>query len=311
MNGYVYALINPSLGGQVKIGMTTRTPEERANELSNTTGIPTPFIVGYYESFKNPQWGEKFVHTLLEIKDKRVAPNREFFHVSLKEAIDAIIDAKRYEQNDGEDDTTQNAIYAEPSESIFNIPYVLTDYGVENTHPGVAQISMALDCLNEDVNGFVDTTGAKEYIQKAIALGLVTLGHELTVEIFELENNATDNSGMQKQYEKLLIKGVNLNSNICRGKLCSLYKETDKPINSRCELYKTYLLTEIERFHEQQSFESGNDKTDLFSKYLCDYYILCLAHDIPHDESTINDFLSAHCDSISAWCRFSAAAFKA
>ena len=32
-NGYVYVLMNPSLQNMVKIGKTTREPEERAKEL--------------------------------------------------------------------------------------------------------------------------------------------------------------------------------------------------------------------------------------------------------------------------------------
>ena len=36
--GFVYILINPSLGGLLKIGKTDHTPEERAKELSMATG---------------------------------------------------------------------------------------------------------------------------------------------------------------------------------------------------------------------------------------------------------------------------------
>ena len=51
--GYVYILINQSYryGGLrrklLKIGQTSRNPEERAKELSST-GVPTPFEVAYY-----------------------------------------------------------------------------------------------------------------------------------------------------------------------------------------------------------------------------------------------------------------------
>ena len=34
MVGYVYILLNPTMPGFLKIGMTTRTPEERARQLS-------------------------------------------------------------------------------------------------------------------------------------------------------------------------------------------------------------------------------------------------------------------------------------
>jgi T5orf172 domain len=45
--GYIYALINPSLEGLVKVGKTTTNPEKRANELSSVTGVPMQFIVAY------------------------------------------------------------------------------------------------------------------------------------------------------------------------------------------------------------------------------------------------------------------------
>ncbi len=54
-NGYVYVLMNSSMRGLVKIGKTEREPEERAKELSASTGVPTPFMVeimgtGYFYS---------------------------------------------------------------------------------------------------------------------------------------------------------------------------------------------------------------------------------------------------------------------
>lgn len=92
--GFVYILINPSLSGLVKIGKTTRTPEERAKELSDATGIPTPFIVAFDEQFEDCDYAESFMHTLLENQGYRVAGNREFFNIPLKDAIRSLIEAK-------------------------------------------------------------------------------------------------------------------------------------------------------------------------------------------------------------------------
>ena len=50
MEGYVYVLINPSMEGLVKIGMTTSTPEERVTELSSATGVPSKFILVYHKT---------------------------------------------------------------------------------------------------------------------------------------------------------------------------------------------------------------------------------------------------------------------
>lgn len=45
--GHIYILVNPSMEGLVKIGKTTRDPESRARELSQATGVPTPFYVAF------------------------------------------------------------------------------------------------------------------------------------------------------------------------------------------------------------------------------------------------------------------------
>ena len=44
--GYTYILLNRAFqNDHYKIGMTTKTPEERARELSSATGIPRDFEV--------------------------------------------------------------------------------------------------------------------------------------------------------------------------------------------------------------------------------------------------------------------------
>lgn len=88
--GYVYVMTNSSIEGQVKIGKTTRDPYERAKELSSATGVPTPFVVVFYKPFKNCHFAEKTIHQYLEKKGYRVNNNREFFNMSIPEAIDVV-----------------------------------------------------------------------------------------------------------------------------------------------------------------------------------------------------------------------------
>lgn len=82
--GWVYILSNKSLKGQVKIGYTTTHSTERASELQ-TTGVPTPFFVEYEVKSDDCERLEKSVHT--QLKNKRVAKNREFFRVDVPTAI--------------------------------------------------------------------------------------------------------------------------------------------------------------------------------------------------------------------------------
>ncbi|ENN2394391.1 GIY-YIG nuclease family protein [Vibrio alginolyticus] len=82
MKGYVYALGNKSLPGTYKIGGTTKLPEARAKELSNTS-IPTPYEVVLSAEVDDWRKSESFVHESLS--QYRVADNREFFSCSLQD----------------------------------------------------------------------------------------------------------------------------------------------------------------------------------------------------------------------------------
>jgi hypothetical protein len=86
--GYVYVLVSSEKPGIVKIGMTNRTAEERANELTASTGVSMPYIVAYSVETSNPLQLERKIHA--HFSEKRINPNREFFRVSVQEAIQAI-----------------------------------------------------------------------------------------------------------------------------------------------------------------------------------------------------------------------------
>ncbi|MBW8009859.1 MAG: GIY-YIG nuclease family protein [Chloroflexi bacterium] len=87
--GYIYILINPSFQkDMLKIGMTRRNPEERAAELSNTTGVPTSYVVAYEEQVPNIEFAEGLVHQRLD--KYRTNKRREFFSMPLKIAINVV-----------------------------------------------------------------------------------------------------------------------------------------------------------------------------------------------------------------------------
>lgn len=91
--GYLYVLVNPSITGQVKIGKTTRNPNDRAKELGAPTGVPTPFIVAFETSVDDCDAAEKYVHN--KLRNCRVSSNREFFRISPTEAIKVILEAQQ------------------------------------------------------------------------------------------------------------------------------------------------------------------------------------------------------------------------
>jgi hypothetical protein len=63
----------------VKIGMTTRTPVERAKEISNATGVAIPWQVVYSFKCYNSYLLEQELHE--HFKTKRVNERREMFAV--------------------------------------------------------------------------------------------------------------------------------------------------------------------------------------------------------------------------------------
>lgn len=92
--GFVYILHSPAMPGVYKIGCTTRSPSQRAEELSKGTGVPHAYEVVYYAEFYSPAEQEKRVH--LSLRNKRVSADREFFRLPLVEAIGEIEDVSEH-----------------------------------------------------------------------------------------------------------------------------------------------------------------------------------------------------------------------
>ena len=84
----VYILESESMPDMVKIGYTKGDPIDRANTLSKSTGVPTPFNVVYSYSCFNGERIEKAVHK--HFRKQRVNKQREFFYVNVEEAIQII-----------------------------------------------------------------------------------------------------------------------------------------------------------------------------------------------------------------------------
>lgn len=84
--GYIYILQNPSLSeSHLKIGRTERDPEQRAAEISSSTGVPTPFEVVWWSESVDCHLAETFLHH--ELTPFRTNATREFFDLELDDAI--------------------------------------------------------------------------------------------------------------------------------------------------------------------------------------------------------------------------------
>jgi len=86
--GFVYVMSNPSYKKNfLKVGYTTKTPEERAKQLYQT-GVPNEFKIEYKVEFENARKAEKQIHSSLE--KCRHNKNREFFTCGFRKTKNAI-----------------------------------------------------------------------------------------------------------------------------------------------------------------------------------------------------------------------------
>ena len=83
-DSWVYIISNPSSPGYYKIGYTKKSPEERAKQISNATGVIVPMVVEWAFHCYNGFALEQEVHNKLDAY--RVSNQREFFQISLDEA---------------------------------------------------------------------------------------------------------------------------------------------------------------------------------------------------------------------------------
>lgn len=87
-DGFVYVLSNESMAGLVKIGVTTKTPKERAFQLFST-GVPTPFNVECAVYFRDIHVVEGRLHE--KFSYCRVSESREFFQIDVDVAVVAVL----------------------------------------------------------------------------------------------------------------------------------------------------------------------------------------------------------------------------
>ena len=85
MSGFIYCFSNSAMPGIYKIGMTTRTPEERLKDAnsSNTWKPPIPYKIAMSIRVNDPLKKEQTLHKLLERFYERIHPRREFFRITL------------------------------------------------------------------------------------------------------------------------------------------------------------------------------------------------------------------------------------
>jgi hypothetical protein len=87
---WVYVLVNKSMPGICKIGMTTTSVPQRIKEINSATGVITPWFEVFKYKCINSHVLEKAVHLHLASRGHRVNDRREGFEISSKDAIQVI-----------------------------------------------------------------------------------------------------------------------------------------------------------------------------------------------------------------------------
>ena len=87
MIGFIYVMSNPAHPGLVKIGQTSKDPDIRRHNL-NSTGVPEDFKLEYRALANDYLRLEKEIHQ--KLNNSRYRQDREFFEISVQEAISTI-----------------------------------------------------------------------------------------------------------------------------------------------------------------------------------------------------------------------------
>lgn len=117
--GFIYILRNSSLKENlVKIGLTRRTSEIRAAELSRHTGVAQAFDVLYEEMVCNCELAEKLVHQRLE--KFRINEQREFFDVPSKIAVRAVFETCMEVNGKFRHESSRLAIWIRPDSQFLH-----------------------------------------------------------------------------------------------------------------------------------------------------------------------------------------------
>jgi hypothetical protein len=87
---WVYVLVNRSVPGVCKIGMTTTSVEQRTKEINSATGVITPWFPVFQFKCVNSRYLEKEVHKYLQEKGHRLNHRREGFEIDPTTASEVI-----------------------------------------------------------------------------------------------------------------------------------------------------------------------------------------------------------------------------
>lgn len=279
--GYIYALINPSLHGLVKVGKTVKEPEIRAKEISSDTGVPTPFIVAYKVFVSDCDSAELHLHSLLQIKGFRINQNREFFNAPLDEIIGSMIELQNSSnfRLSSSDSKITNDNVIEYSELVFEDDF-LNELEIEQTPVYMDVLNNAEDFYYGLDETLQDYSEALKLYKHVVRLG----GVEAYSRIGQMY---TDGEGCRIDYPvalNYLKEGVSKGNENCYFYMGILFSNTENFANmNKC--FRKYFLSST--FNEDK--QNKVLLTDRMGKILV-YLSVIFGKDIDIDPDVLINF---------------------
>lgn len=218
--GYIYVLINPAMPGLLKIGLTTKTPEERVKELSSATGVPVNFILIYKEFFQDCVSAEKAIHTRLEAQGFRFNKGREFFEAEPADVVDVIKDIKAIEKELLRDDVDRSE-----TEDSVQQPWEYYQDLADNYYYGLG------DKLQDYTEAY------KNYL-KAFELNSPT-APKMLGDMNRLGDGVKVNNGESLKYYKA---GVERGDNDCWFDIAMYFSVTEQHKDNFIKAFQKYIL---------------------------------------------------------------------
>lgn len=83
--GFIYAMSCGAMPDLIKLGGTSKSPAERAKQLTASTSAPSPFVVLYSKRVSDWRAAEALLHE--RFSEERTNDAREFFQISLEDAV--------------------------------------------------------------------------------------------------------------------------------------------------------------------------------------------------------------------------------
>ncbi len=212
--GHIYVLVNPSIEGLVKIGKTTRDPESRAKELSQATGVATPFYAAFSIQVNDCHAAEEYVFAVLEYNGFKRSPNREFFEMPLQSAVKVLtLVEKELREQVGTEQSNSSA----PEDDLEDIP---------SEHPGAVILEKALDVYWGVGDEIEDKKEALRLLHQAKALNFAPaftcLADYFAEEALYLHDKVREEELREKALE-VLKEGAQKGHGRCYAKMGELY----------------------------------------------------------------------------------------